>query len=188
MPLGFTFSYPATQESIDHAVLQTWTKGFDIKGIEGNNVAEQLRDEIKAKKLPFELICIINNTVGAMIASAYNDSKTIVGAIFGTGCNAAYMASLSDTKKLPQDDKRLSASKKGSEQKMAINCEYGALDNARRVLPLTTYDKANRRRKSTTRRTDFRETLRRPLPRRDLPPHPRRPSRSPPHFQRSRHV
>jgi hexokinase len=142
MPLGFTFSYPATQESIGRAVLQTWTKGFDIKGVEGSDVAVQLRDKIKAKNLPFELICVINDTVGAMIASAYNDPATIVGAIFGTGCNAAYMASLSDIKKLPGDDKRLSAFKRnGAEQKMAINCEYGAFDNAHRVLPLTSFDK-----------------------------------------------
>jgi hexokinase len=138
MPLGFTFSYPATQESIDHAVLQTWTKGFDIEGVEGEDVAKQLREKIKAKGLPFELICVINDTVGAMIASAYNDPGTIVGAIFGTGCNAAYMATLSDIKKLPKNDDRASAFNGG---KMAINCEYGAFDNAHRVLPLTKYDK-----------------------------------------------
>ncbi|KAF2026800.1 hexokinase [Setomelanomma holmii] len=135
MPLGFTFSYPATQERIDHAVLQTWTKGFDIKGVEGNDVAQQLRDKLEARNLPFELICVINDTVGAMIASAYNDPDTIVGAIFGTGCNAAYMASVSDIKKLPKTDERFSG------KKMAINCEYGAFDNAHRVLPRTKFDK-----------------------------------------------
>ena len=36
--LGFTFSYPATQNYIDHGVLQRWTKGFDIPGVEGQNV------------------------------------------------------------------------------------------------------------------------------------------------------
>jgi hexokinase len=36
--LGFTFSYPATQDYIDHGVLQRWTKGFDIDGVEGHNV------------------------------------------------------------------------------------------------------------------------------------------------------
>ncbi|RYO76996.1 hypothetical protein DL762_009542 [Monosporascus cannonballus] len=35
IPLGFTFSYPAMQERIDHGVLTTWTKGFEIKGVEG---------------------------------------------------------------------------------------------------------------------------------------------------------
>ena len=38
IPLGFTFSYPATQEYIDHGVLQRWTKGFDIQGVEGQDV------------------------------------------------------------------------------------------------------------------------------------------------------
>ena len=38
LPLGFTFSYPATQNYIDEGVLQRWTKGFDIAGVEGQNV------------------------------------------------------------------------------------------------------------------------------------------------------
>tara|TARA_R110002003_G_scaffold115_9_gene10016 strand:+ start:3666 stop:5168 length:1503 start_codon:yes stop_codon:yes gene_type:complete len=141
MPLGFTFSYPATQDRIDHAVLQTWTKGFDIKGVEGNDVAQQLREKLEEKNLPFELICVINDTVGAMIASAYNDPKTIIGAIFGTGCNAAYMASLSDIKKLPSNSER-TANKQHvyTGDKMAINCEYGAFDNAHRILPRTKFD------------------------------------------------
>lgn len=36
--LGFTFSYPAVQNYIDEGILQTWTKGFDIAGVEGNDV------------------------------------------------------------------------------------------------------------------------------------------------------
>jgi hexokinase len=38
LPLGFTFSYPATQDYIDAGILQRWTKGFDIAGVEGHNV------------------------------------------------------------------------------------------------------------------------------------------------------
>jgi hexokinase len=142
MPLGFTFSYPARQERIDHAVLQTWTKGFDIKGVEGEDAAHHLREKMQSKDLPFELICVINDTVGAMVASAYNDPATIIGAIFGTGCNAAYMASLSSIKKLKRTDERTEATQNGrSDGKMAINCEYGAFDNERHVLPVTKYDK-----------------------------------------------
>ncbi|KAG9192414.1 hexokinase [Alternaria panax] len=145
MPLGFTFSYPATQERIDHAVLQTWTKGFDIKGVEGKDAAKQLRERLQQKKLPVELICVINDTVGAMIASAYNDPETIIGAIFGTGCNAAFMASLSSLAKLDPNDERITdaSSHNGAakgEEKMAINCEYGAFDNSHSVLPRTRYD------------------------------------------------
>jgi hexokinase len=136
MPLGFTFSYPATQSRLDHAILKTWTKGFDISGVEGQDVAQQLRDAIKARSLPLELICVVNDTVGAMIASTYTDPATIIGAIFGTGCNAAYMADTSSITKLSPS--ALGTAR--NEQKMAINCEYGAFDNAHAVLPMTTYD------------------------------------------------
>lgn len=76
---------------------------------------------------------MVNDTVGAMIASAYNDPETIIGAIFGTGCNAAYMENVGSVPKI-----------KGSgippETPLAINCEYGAFDNAHRILPRTKYD------------------------------------------------
>jgi hexokinase len=49
LPLGFTFSYPAHQDYIDHAVLQRWTKGFDIDGVEGFDVVPQFEAALKRK-------------------------------------------------------------------------------------------------------------------------------------------
>ena len=49
IPLGFTFSYPATQEYIDHGVLQRWTKGFDIDGVEGHDVVPQFEAALKKR-------------------------------------------------------------------------------------------------------------------------------------------
>jgi len=83
------------------------------------------------QNLPVKIVALVNDTTGAMIASAYNDPETLIGAIFGTGCNAAYMDdcdSINKAKDLPKNSP------------MAINCEYGAFDNERRVLPLTPYD------------------------------------------------
>ncbi|RYP75159.1 hypothetical protein DL770_007467 [Monosporascus sp. CRB-9-2] len=134
IPLGFTFSYPAMQERIDHGVLTTWTKGFEIKGVEGQDVVAQLEDAITKRNLPVRIVALINDTTGAMIASAYKDPKTIIGAIFGTGCNAAYMENLDSIPKLKTD--------LPPHTPIAINCEYGAFDNAHRVLPRTKYDKA----------------------------------------------
>lgn len=73
----------------------------------------------------------MNDTTGALVASHYNDSETIIGAIFGTGCNAAYMENAGSIPKLTglSDD-----------TPMAINCEYGAFDNDHQVLPRTKYD------------------------------------------------
>lgn len=47
--LSFCFSYPATQHYIDHGILQRWTKGFNISGVEGEDAAEQLRVALKRK-------------------------------------------------------------------------------------------------------------------------------------------
>jgi hypothetical protein len=49
LPLGFTFSYPVTQNYIDHGVLQRWTKGFDIEGVEGNDVVPPFEEAVKER-------------------------------------------------------------------------------------------------------------------------------------------
>jgi hexokinase len=53
LPLGFTFSYPATQDYIDHGVLQRWTKGFDIDGVEGKNVVPMFEAAIAKRVSDF---------------------------------------------------------------------------------------------------------------------------------------
>ncbi|CAG8977592.1 hypothetical protein HYALB_00008368 [Hymenoscyphus albidus] len=131
--LGFTFSYPATQDYIDHGVLQRWTKGFDIAGVEGENVVPMFEAAIAKRGVPIKLTALINDTTGTLIASAYTDTKMKIGCIFGTGCNAAYMENCGSIPKiahlnLPPDTP------------MAINCEWGAFDNEHKVLPRTPYD------------------------------------------------
>ena len=133
IPLGFTFSFPATQNYIDNGILQRWTKGFDISGVEGKDVAPLFEAALAKRKLPVRLSALINDTTGTLIASAYTDDTTRIGCIFGTGCNAAYMENCGSVPKiasynLPPD------------MPIAINCEYGAFDNEHVVLPRTSYD------------------------------------------------
>lgn len=83
--------------------------------------------------MPIKLTALINDTTGTLIASNYTDDKMRIGCIFGTGCNAAYMEDCGSVPKiahlnLPPD------------MPIAINCEYGAFDNAHKVLPRTKYD------------------------------------------------
>lgn len=49
LALGFTFSYPLSQDYIDHGRLKTWTKGFDIKGMEGEDIAAQFRSSLEKR-------------------------------------------------------------------------------------------------------------------------------------------
>ena len=133
IPLGFTFSFPATQNYIDNGILQRWTKGFDISGVEGKDVAPLFEAAIAKRKLPIRLSALINDTTGTLIASAYTDDTMRIGCIFGTGCNAAYMENCGSVPKIATYNLP-------PEMPIAINCEYGAFDNEHVVLPRTPYD------------------------------------------------
>lgn len=136
LPLGFTFSYPASQRCINEGILQRWTKGFDIDGVEGKDVVPLLQASIKKQNVPIEVVALINDTTGTLVASMYTDPEAKMGLIFGTGCNGAYYDVVSDIPKLqglvPDDI--------SPDSPMAINCEYGAFDNEHLVLPRTKYD------------------------------------------------
>ncbi|KAF9261732.1 hexokinase [Marasmius fiardii PR-910] len=134
LPLGFTFSYPVSQEKIDHGELIRWTKGFGATNTEGRDVADMFRKSLEKYKLPVALTALINDTTGTLIASHYVNPRTKIAVIFGTGCNAAYMEKVRDIPKI----KDLNIDEK---DEMAINCEWGAFDSFEHEhLPRTKYD------------------------------------------------
>ena len=58
--LGFTFSYPCEQKAINHGVLQRWTKGFDIKGVEGHDVVPMFEAALKKRGVPIKVTAVVN--------------------------------------------------------------------------------------------------------------------------------
>ncbi|KAF9224913.1 hexokinase [Gyrodon lividus] len=134
LPLGFTFSYPCSQDRIDHGELIRWTKGFGAPNTEGRDVAEMFKQSLAKYNLPIQLTALINDTTGTLIASHYVNPRTKIAVIFGTGCNAAYMEHVKDISKIAN----LGIP---GEAEMAINCEWGAFDSFEHEhLPRTKYD------------------------------------------------
>lgn len=136
LPLGFTFSYPASQDKITEGILQTWTKGFDIAGVEGHDVVPMLQAALKKLDVPVEVVALINDTTGTLVASMYTDEDTKMGLIFGTGVNGAYYDVCGLVPKL---EGRLCDDIE-DQTPLAINCEYGSFDNEHLVLPRTRFD------------------------------------------------
>ena len=136
LPLGFTFSYPASQNKINEGILQRWTKGFDIPNVEGHDVVALLQEQLTKRKVPVEVVALINDTTGTLVASLYSEKDTKMGVIFGTGVNGAYYDVVSD---IPKLEGKLPADIP-NDSVMAINCEYGSFDNEHLVLPRTKYD------------------------------------------------
>ncbi|KAH9443193.1 hypothetical protein MJO28_014526 [Puccinia striiformis f. sp. tritici] len=134
--LGFTFSFPVLQSALAEGKLMDWTKGFKATGAIGHDIVKLLQNSFDKKKVLVHCNALVNDTTGTLMARAYQSGSALVGAIFGTGTNAAYVERLSAVKKLdghqsPTFDKA---------DKMIINTEWGAFDNSRNVLPVTKYD------------------------------------------------
>uniref|UniRef100_A0A803SLI8 Hexokinase-2 n=1 Tax=Anolis carolinensis TaxID=28377 RepID=A0A803SLI8_ANOCA len=116
LPLGFTFSFPCDQTSLDKGILVEWTKGFSATGCEGNDVAEMLREAMRRREeFDLDVVAVVNDTVGTMMACAYEDPLCEVGLIVGTGSNACYMEEMKNVELV-----------EGDEGRMCINMEWGA--------------------------------------------------------------
>lgn len=132
--LGFTFSYPCSQDRIDHGVLIRWTKGFGAPNVEGHDVVKLFQQSLDKVNIRAKLTAIINDTTGTLIASSYVNPSTRIAVIFGTGCNAAYMERVGDIPKI-------ASLGIDPDAEMAINCEWGAFDSfSHEHLPRTKYD------------------------------------------------
>lgn len=141
--LGFTFSFPVHQVGINRGTLIRWTKGFDIPDAVGKDVCSMLQVEIDLLHLPVTVVALVNDTVGTLMARSYaspGKSGTLLGAIFGTGTNGAYVEKLSRIRKLALMPEASDYDKSTGE--MIINSEWGSFDNTLHVLPNTPIDAA----------------------------------------------
>ncbi|KAK2768063.1 hexokinase hxk2 [Colletotrichum kahawae] len=135
--LGFTFSFPAQQLGINKGNLIRWTKGFDIPDAVGKDVCALLQTEIDKLHLPVRVAALVNDTVGTLMARSYTStgkSGSILGAIFGTGTNGAYLEKLSNIKKPIVGDYEAATGE------MVVNVEWGSFDNQLNILPNTPWD------------------------------------------------
>lgn len=139
--LGFTFSFPVDQIAINKGNLIRWTKGFDIQEAVGRDVCELLQSEIDELHLPVKVAALVNDTVGTLMARSYTSpgkTPTLLGSIFGTGTNGAYVEKLEKVTKLVSKESEGNYDK--STGLMVVNTEWGSFDNTMNVLPNTPYD------------------------------------------------
>jgi len=142
--LGFTFSHAIDQIALDSGILLRWSKGFDIDGAVGQNMCKLLQAELDELKLPVHVSAIINDTVGTLMARAYaspSSTRTIMGAVFGTGTNGAYIEKRSRISKMSPLTS-LTTNGMNMEDIMIVNSEWGNFDQKLQFLPNTPYDKA----------------------------------------------
>lgn len=134
--LGFTFSHAVQQKSINSGTLVRWSKGFDINNVVGQDVCALLQEAFDTRGLPIRVTALTNDTVGTLLAQAYvkpSSARTVLGAVFGTGTNGAY---IEEASKITKQD-FLATDPEGL---MIVNTEWGNFDQRLEFLSMTAYD------------------------------------------------
>ncbi|KAL2462611.1 Hexokinase-1 [Forsythia ovata] len=130
--LGFTFSFPVMQTSINSGTLIRWTKGFSISDAVGQDVVAELTKALQRKGVEMRVAALVNDTIGTLAGGRYTNKDVAVSIILGTGTNAAYVERAQAIPKwhgpLPKTGE------------MVINMEWGNFRSLH--LPLTEYDHA----------------------------------------------
>ncbi|XP_057424669.1 hexokinase-2, chloroplastic [Lotus japonicus] len=128
--IGFTFSFPVKQTSIDSGILIKWTKGFAVSGTAGRDVVACLNEAMERQGLDMRVSALVNDTVATLAGAEYWDNDVMVAVILGTGTNACYVEKISAIPKLQGHV--------SSSGKMIISTEWGAFSKG---LPLTEFDR-----------------------------------------------
>ncbi|CAH8367817.1 unnamed protein product [Eruca vesicaria subsp. sativa] len=127
--IGFTFSFPVNQTSIDSGTLIKWTKGFNVSGMQGKNVVACLNEAMEAHGLDMRVSALVNDGVGTLAGARYWDKDVMAGVILGTGTNACYVEQKNAIPKLQN--------KSSSSGTTIINTEWGGFS---KCLPRTSFD------------------------------------------------
>jgi hexokinase len=96
-PLGFVYSYPARLERIDRAVALASTKGWRLKGLEGQDVVGLLGAALRRAAVErIGVAAVANDTVAALMLQSFRAKgrdaaarPADLGLILGTGTNLA---------------------------------------------------------------------------------------------------
>lgn len=134
LPLGFTFSFPMTQDGLDVGKLVTWTKTFNCPNVVGMNAVQLLRDALRKRgDTNVDVLAVLNDTAGTLVRGSYLDRDCAIGLILGTGSNACF---------LEKADKAKNASSlTHGENEIIVDIEWGAFgDNGSLDFIRTEFD------------------------------------------------
>uniref|UniRef100_A0A3P9PMA4 Hexokinase-3 n=1 Tax=Poecilia reticulata TaxID=8081 RepID=A0A3P9PMA4_POERE len=115
-PLAFTFSFPCEHPGLDQGLLLSWCKNYKVRGLQGKDVVQFLRQAIdRTGDMDVDVLAVVNDTVATMMTCGFDDQCCEVGLIIGTGTNACYMEELRHIDMV-----------QGDEGRMCVNTEWGA--------------------------------------------------------------
>lgn len=137
LPLGFTFSFPMVQHSLDVGILVTWTKTFNCPGAVNKDAVKMLREALDRQgHNKVKVVAILNDTTGTLVQGSMLDPEVAIGLILGTGSNACYLERADRVEHWETE--------RHGEREVIIDIEWGAFgDNGVLDFIKTEFDREN---------------------------------------------
>ncbi|KAH0568143.1 hexokinase-2-like [Cotesia glomerata] len=137
LPLGFTFSFPMIQHSLETGILVTWTKSFNCPDVVNKDAVQLLKDAIARRgDTRVKVLAVLNDTTGTLLQGATQDPNTAIGLILGTGSNACYLERADKVEHWEPE--------RHGEREVIIDIEWGAFgDNGVLDFIKTDFDREN---------------------------------------------
>ncbi|XP_017881775.1 hexokinase-1-like isoform X2 [Ceratina calcarata] len=137
LPLGFTFSFPMIQHSLDIGLLVTWTKTFNCVDVVNKDAVRLLREALQRRgDTKVKVVAILNDTTGTLVQGSTLDHETAIGLILGTGSNACYLERADRVEHWETE--------RHGEREVIVDIEWGAFgDNGVLDFIKTDYDREN---------------------------------------------
>ncbi|XP_034938340.1 hexokinase-2-like [Chelonus insularis] len=137
LPLGFTFSFPMIQHSLETGILLTWTKSFNCPDVVNKDAVKLLKDALARRAdTRVKVVAVLNDTTGTLLQGATQDPNTAIGLILGTGSNACYLERADKVEHWEPE--------RHGEREVIIDIEWGAFgDNGVLDFIKTDFDREN---------------------------------------------
>ncbi|XP_070160247.1 hexokinase type 2 [Polyergus mexicanus] len=137
LPLGFTFSFPMIQHSLDVGILVTWTKTFNCPDVVNKDIVKLLREALDRRAdTKVKVVAVLNDTTGTLVQGSTLDPNVAIGLILGTGSNACYLERADRVEHWETE--------RHGEREVIIDIEWGAFgDNGVLDFIKTDFDREN---------------------------------------------
>lgn len=137
LPLGFTFSFPMIQHSLDAGILVTWTKTFNCPDSVNKDIVKLLREALDRRgDTKVKVVAVLNDTTGTLVQGSTLDHNVAIGLILGTGSNACYLERADRVEHWETE--------RHGEREVIIDIEWGAFgDNGVLDFIKTDFDREN---------------------------------------------
>lgn len=122
--IGLCFSYNVILDRHLDGILDSWCKEVQVPEAPGKPVGASLRQAVGGD---CQHVCVLNDSVAALLGAHSSDPEVTLGLILGTGINICYCEPSSRIPKLPSDVRSDS---------MIISTEIGEFDG----FPKSTFD------------------------------------------------